>query len=66
MQVPATIFGVITEPGQHTTVMSLYGVSQQQNRWRVFTVNFTAIFDRVCVDGDYVQWMPWDVVCVCV
>ncbi|CAI7997767.1 Sortilin-related receptor (Fragment) [Geodia barretti] len=55
----AVIYGVITEPGHHTTVMSLYG--QTTNRqWRVFTIDFRAVFERECRDSDYILWMPWD------
>ena len=60
LQTPSIIFGVITEPGQHTTVVSLYGTSSGQ--WRVFTIEFESIFDRDCTDSDYVDWMPWDLV----
>ena len=66
----AVIYGVITEPGHHTTVMSLYG--QTTNRqWRVFTIDFRAVFERECRDSDYILWMPWDLVglhsvCACV
>ena len=50
--------------------MSLYG--QTTNRqWRVFTIDFRAVFERECRDSDYILWMPWDLVglhsvCVCV
>jgi hypothetical protein len=55
----AVIYGVITEPGHHTTVMSLYGQTTR-GQWRVFTIDFRAVFERECRDSDYIQWMPWD------
>jgi hypothetical protein len=61
-----TVFGVITEPGHHTTVASLYGGpwrTSSQFEWTVVTVDFAGIFSRSCGDSDYYDWRPWDVVC---
>jgi hypothetical protein len=55
----AVIFGVITEPGEATTVVSLYGV--QNHAWTVFTVNLTNIFTRACSSGDFYTWRPYDI-----
>ena len=60
-----TVFGVITEPGQDTTIVSLYGGPWGAGvpfSWTVVTVDFHDIFMRVCVDSDYYDWEPWDVV----
>ena len=57
-----TVFGVITEPGQHTTIVSLYGGSGVPFEWTVVTVDFASIFPRECEDDDYYDWKPWDVV----
>ena len=59
------MFGVLTEPGHHTTVASLYGGPWEPNvpfEWIVVTVDFAGIFSRECVDSDYYDWRPWDVV----
>ena len=64
VQTASTIYGVITEPGQHTTVMSLYGTANPGGPWIVFTLDFASIFLRKCTNSDYIQWMPWDMVCV--
>ena len=59
------MFGVITEPGHHTTVASLYGGPWGAGvpfEWIVVTVEFVGIFSRVCREDDYYDWLPWDVV----
>ena len=55
------IYGVITEPGEHTTNVSLYGIESSGSRnWVVVTVDFDPIFSRDCGDDDYYDWLPWD------
>lgn len=61
LQIEITVFGVITEPGEHTTIISLYGVEYgRSNTWVVVTVDFNNIFNGNCTDSDYYEWMPWD------
>lgn len=57
-----TVYGVITEPGETTTVVNLFGVQPPGiNGWEVVLLNFSMIFDRVCsVPGDYYYWSPYD------
>ena len=60
-----TVFGVLTEPGHHTTVASLYGGPWGTGapfQWIVVTVDFAGIFSGQCADSDYYDWRPWDVV----
>ena len=61
-QTEITVYGVITEPGHHTTVVSLYGGERSPFLWTVVTVNFSDIFLRLCGDDDYYDWMPWNIV----
>eukprot|EP00731_Ephydatia_muelleri_P020374 Em0013g101a len=58
--VNAYVFGVITEPGETTTIVSLYGWTSGASGWIVWTVNFTSVFSRYCTDNDYYTWSPWD------
>ena len=60
IQTSITVYGVITEPGEHTTNISLYGVERGGHTWVVVTVNFEPIFARDCEDTDYYSWLPWD------
>ena len=59
-QTSITVFGVITEPGEHTTIVSLYGIEDRGGNWVVITVDFNPIFNRDCRDTDYYEWLPWD------
>ena len=54
------MFGVITEPGEHTTNISLYGTETIGDRWIVITLDFDPIFSRSCTNDDYYDWRPWD------
>lgn len=61
LQTDITVFGVLTEPGEHTTVISLYGVEfSTSSTWVVVTVDFKNIFNGNCTDSDYYEWLPWD------
>ena len=60
LQIAITVFGVITEPGEHTTNISLYGIEFGGRSWVVVTLNFDPIFSRDCGDDDYYDWLPWD------
>ena len=54
------MFGVITEPGEHTTNISLYGIETREGSWVVITLDFDPIFHRDCADDDYYEWRPWN------
>ena len=54
------MFGVIPEPGEHTTNISLYGIESGGQSWVVVTLDFDPIFDHDCEDDDYYAWLPWD------
>ena len=57
------VFGVITEPGEHTPNISLYGIETagtSQQHWVVVSVDFDPIFSGNCSDTDYYDWLPWD------
>ncbi|KAL5471539.1 hypothetical protein EMCRGX_G029663 [Ephydatia muelleri] len=58
--VNAYVFGVITEPGETTTIVSLYGWTSAASGWIIWTVKFASVFSRVCTDNDYYTWSPWD------
>ena len=57
---------MVTEPGEHTTIVSLYGGERGSDSfmWVVVTVEFAPIFQRACTDNDFYDWMPWEVVSI--
>lgn len=58
-QISLTTLGVFTQPGSHTTIMSLYGLTPDQVLVAI-TIDFAAVFGRECVNDDYYNWRPWD------
>lgn len=55
-----TVYGVITEPGEMTTVATLYGWESGNSGWISVQINFTNIFGRKCIASDYYNWEPYD------
>ena len=55
-----TVWGVVTEPGETTTVVALYGWENNTSGWITVLINFTNIFDHQCAESDYYDWEPYD------
>ena len=55
------IWGVVTEPGETTTQVALFGSEDRSNlEWAIISINFTAVFERRCRSSDYWQWAVSD------
>ncbi|CAL8091762.1 unnamed protein product [Orchesella dallaii] len=56
------IMGLMTEPGENTTVFFIFGsvANTTRHTWILIKVDFRDIFDRTCEKEDYKQWSPWD------
>uniref|UniRef100_A0ABM0M9V2 Sortilin-related receptor-like n=1 Tax=Saccoglossus kowalevskii TaxID=10224 RepID=A0ABM0M9V2_SACKO len=53
------VYDVMTEPGEHTTVFTLFGSSVgKQHTWMIVQVNLSSIFEYSCTDDDYKLWSP--------
>lgn len=59
---PVNFVALLTEPGESTTVASIWGYAPSLSSWLVITMNFTDILGhgRMCTADDYVQWSPRD------
>ena len=59
---PIRIFGLITEPGENTTVFTMFGTqaapSATKIDWIIIKVDLRSVFERTCGDGDYKDWSP--------
>ncbi|KAI0224251.1 Sortilin-related receptor, partial [Lamellibrachia satsuma] len=56
-----TVYGVLTEPGEHTTVFTIFGSPLSNHSWVVVYVNLKSIFRNIqCVADDYKDWSPAD------
>ncbi|CAG2103255.1 unnamed protein product [Medioppia subpectinata] len=56
------IYGLMTEPGEKTTVFTLFGSREEgKHEWTVIQVNLTKVFKSQCVlPDDYKEWSPHD------
>ena len=58
---PIRIFGLITEPGENTTVFTMFGTQSSPSPtidWIIVRVDLRSVFDRNCTDVDYKDWSP--------
>jgi hypothetical protein len=56
------IYGLMTEPGEKTTVFTLFGSKDEgKHEWTLIQVNLTKVFKSQCVlPNDYKEWSPHD------
>ena len=55
------IWGVVTEPGETTTEVALFGSEDRSSpEWAIISINFTGVFQRKCSGNDYWQWAVSD------
>lgn len=60
---PLKIFGLLTEPGENTTVFTMFGTPSLGRGgvdWIIITVNLSSVFPHVCTADDYKPWSPSD------
>ena len=56
------IWGILTEPGEYTTVVSIYGSEDYATpiEWVIVKLDLKAILGPACKDSDYHLWSPSD------
>lgn len=52
------IYGLMTEPGENTTVFTMFGSDSGHHQWLIIKVDLRNIFDRECTREDYKPWTP--------
>lgn len=52
------LYGLMTEPGENTTVFTMFGSLPKEHSWIIVKVNLTKVFPRVCGEEDYKMWSP--------
>ena len=57
------IYGLMTEPGEKTTVFTLFGSKEEgKHEWMIIQVNLTKVFKGQCsIPDDYKEWSPHDI-----
>ncbi|XP_043284191.1 sortilin-related receptor-like isoform X2 [Venturia canescens] len=52
------VYGLMTEPGENTTVFTMFGSMPGQHRWLIIKVDLRKVFERDCTPDDYKFWSP--------
>ncbi|EZA49376.1 Sortilin-related receptor [Ooceraea biroi] len=52
------VYGLMTEPGENTTVFTMFGSDSGQHQWLIIKVNLRNVFERECTKDDYKFWSP--------
>ncbi|XP_063978327.1 sortilin-related receptor-like [Diachasmimorpha longicaudata] len=52
------VYGLMTEPGENTTVFTMFGSTPGQHKWLIIKVDLRKVFDRKCTKDDFKMWTP--------
>ncbi|CAG9863395.1 unnamed protein product [Phyllotreta striolata] len=52
------LYGLMTEPGENTTVFTMFGSWPEYHQWIIVKIDLTKVFDRSCTKDDYKMWTP--------
>ncbi|WAR05449.1 SORL-like protein [Mya arenaria] len=50
------VHGLLTEPGEKTTQLFLFGSNSTEHSWKVVAVNMSSVFNYMCSSNDYKNW----------
>ncbi|XP_038062779.1 sortilin-related receptor-like isoform X2 [Patiria miniata] len=54
------VYGMMTEPGEQTTIFTLFGSFPGHHSWLIVQVDLKDALGQDCVQDDYKQWSPGD------
>ncbi|XP_042228900.1 sortilin-related receptor-like isoform X2 [Homarus americanus] len=54
------IYGLMTEPGENTTVFTIFGSKKDKHQWIIVKVDMKSLFQYPCSKDDYKTWSPSD------
>ncbi|KAK8747660.1 hypothetical protein OTU49_016520, partial [Cherax quadricarinatus] len=54
------IYGLMTEPGENTTIFTLFGSKSDKHHWIIVKVDMKSVFKYQCSADDYKTWSPSD------
>ncbi|RUS78213.1 hypothetical protein EGW08_014027, partial [Elysia chlorotica] len=67
---PMRVYGLLTEPGENTTIFTVFGSPATHHSWTIIQVDMKDVFEgKKCQDSDYKMWsvkddMPEDGSCL--
>ncbi|XP_014669937.1 PREDICTED: sortilin-related receptor-like [Priapulus caudatus] len=54
------IYGILTEPGEKTTIFTLFGSKIDAHQWILVKIDMAPVLGRNCTDEDYKLWTASD------
>ncbi|XP_022099300.1 sortilin-like [Acanthaster planci] len=55
---PFSITGLLPEPSTNSLNVSIWGFGVEDRRWRIVTIDFSAVLKNECTEADFVEWVP--------
>lgn len=52
------VYGLMTEPGENTTVFTMFGSGSGMHKWLIIKVDLRKVFERDCNEDDFKLWSP--------
>ncbi|CAG9765567.1 unnamed protein product [Ceutorhynchus assimilis] len=52
------LYGLMTEPGENTTIFTMFGSLPKEHQWIIAKVDFKKVFKQKCADKDFKMWSP--------
>ncbi|CAH0560374.1 unnamed protein product [Brassicogethes aeneus] len=52
------MYGLMTEPGENTTIFTMFGSLSEQHQWIIIKLDFMKVFNTTCGEDDYKPWTP--------
>lgn len=52
------VYGLMTEPGENSTVFTMFGSLKEQHQWMIVKMDFWKVFKSYCTKKDYKLWSP--------
>lgn len=52
------VYGLMTEPGENTTVFTMFGSDSGQHQWLIIKVDLRNVFEKDCAETDFKFWSP--------
>ncbi|KAK9723301.1 Sortilin, neurotensin receptor 3 [Popillia japonica] len=56
------LYGLMTEPGENTTIFTMFGSLPEEHKWIIVKINLQSVFDGQCKPEDYKDWTPSTIV----
>uniref|UniRef100_A0A1Y1LMI9 Sortilin-related receptor n=1 Tax=Photinus pyralis TaxID=7054 RepID=A0A1Y1LMI9_PHOPY len=52
------LYGLMTEPGENTTVFTMFGSKPHSHQWIIIKLDMRSVFSYNCSKDDYKEWSP--------